>query len=406
MGNVLKIAGTIMLTAFVAGFCGWVLFRWLQRSREEPRVLLIKWAATVLLLLFIGFTAWRLSGAGYAFVIFPFIAVFCGIVFSVLWAPNIGAWLASPITDALDGGIQPPEPKPFYSVARGLRARGRYAEAVAEIQKQILIFPGDLEGVMLLAEIQAENLNDLPAAEATVQSLLDDSHQTPAGVAFALNTLADWHWKFGRDREAAKRDLEKVVALFPGSEAALGAAQRIAHLGDEEMMRPLYERKRIFVPEGIKSFGLVKEPGLIKAPETDPEKATVEYVKHLEQHPQDTEAREKLAVLYADHYRRLDLAADQLEQLVSQPNQPPRHVVHWLNLLADLHIRCNGDYPAARQALQRIVDRYPNQAAADLAHNRIELLRLELKGKEKSRAVKLGSYEQNLGLKRGLPRQF
>jgi tetratricopeptide (TPR) repeat protein len=406
MGHVLNIVWQIGLTAFVAVFFGWVLLRWLQRSREEPRVLLIKWAVTLLLFLLFCLVAVWLSRKGYAFVIVPFIAVFCGIVFSVLWAPSIGTWLASPITDAFDGGIQPPEPKPFYSIARGLRAKGKYPEAVAEIQRQLGHFPGDLEGLMLLAEIQVENLNDLPAAEATVQSLIDDAKQTPAHVAFALNTLADWHWKHGRDREAARRDLEKVIERYPGSEAALGAAQRIAHLGDEEMMRPLHERKRIFVPEGIKSFGLVKEPGRLKPLEADPEQLTVEYVKHLEQHPQDTEVREKLAVVYADHYQRLDLAADQLEQMISQPNQPPRHVSHWLNLLADLQIRCAGDYAAARRALQRIVDRYPNQAVAELAHNRIELLRLELKAKEKSPAVKLGSYEQNLGLKRGLPRQF
>jgi hypothetical protein len=197
-----------------------------------------------------------------------------------------------------------------------------------------------------------------------------------------------------------------VIALYPGSEAALGAAQRIAHLGNEEMMRPLYERKRVFVPEGIKSFGLAREPGLMEPPEADPERLTGECVKHLKLHPQDTEAREKLAVLYADHYQRLDLAADQLEQMISQPNQPPRHVAHWLNLLADLHLRCAGDCQAARQALQRIVDRYPNLAVAELAHNRIELLQLEVRAKEKSQAVKLGSYEKNFGLKRGLPRQF
>jgi len=56
--------------------------------------------------------------------------------------------------------------------------------------------------------------------------------------------------------------------------------------------------------------------------------------------------------------------------------------------------------------LQRIIDRNPQAGAASLAQNRIELLRLEFKGKEKSQAVTLGSYEDDLGLKRGLPHQL
>jgi len=74
-----------------------------------------------------------------------------------------------------------------------------------------------------------------------------------------------------------------------------------------------------------------------------------------------------------------------------------------LNLLADLQIRHGGGYDAASQTLNQIIERYPNQAAADVARNRIDLLKLELKAKEGPRSVKLGSYEQNIGLKHGQP---
>ena len=123
-------------------------------------------------------------------------------------------------------------------------------------------------------------------------------------------------------------------------------------------------------------------------------------MKHLAEHPQDSEAREKLALIYAHHYQRLDLAADQLEQLIQQPNQPAKQVVHWLNLLADLQLKYASDLVAARQALQRIIDQYPGLAAAENAQRRMDILKLELKGKEKGQAVALGSYEQNIGLKR------
>jgi len=111
-------------------------------------------------------------------------------------------------------------------------------------------------------------------------------------------------------------------------------------------------------------------------------------------------------VIYAGHYGRLDLAADELEQLIQQPNQPARLVVHWLNLLADLQIRCGSDYQTVAHTLQRIIDRDPNLAAAEVARNRLALLKLELKSKEKSQSVALGSYEQNIGLKQRSTHQF
>jgi hypothetical protein len=143
----------------------------------------------------------------------------------------------------------------------------------------------------------------------------------------------------------------------------------------------------------------------LKTAEPDPEQVAAECVKHLEQHPLDTEARERLAVIYADHYGRLDLATNELEQMIEQPNQPGRLVVHWLNLLADLQIRGGAGFAAAQQTLQRIVERDPKAAAAEIARHRLALLKLEMKSKEKSQAVKLGSYEQNIGLKQGLPRR-
>jgi hypothetical protein len=94
-----------------------------------------------------------------------------------------------------------------------------------------------------------------------------------------------------------------------------------------------------------------------------------------------------------------------LEQLISHSGQPVRRVVHWLNLLADLQIRHSANYETVRQTLQRIVDLYPGTAAAQLAASRLDYLQLELKGRAKSQTVKLGSYEQDIGLRKPLPHQ-
>jgi tetratricopeptide (TPR) repeat protein len=252
---------------------------------------------------------------------------------------------------------------------------------------------------MLLAQIQAEDLKDLVATDETIQQLCAQPGHAPKNIAFALYSLADWHLKYHQDRASARRAFEQVIALLPETEFALAAAQRIGHLTDPEMDLTA-QTKKFVVKEGIRNLGLARNPAPFAPIEREPGKIATEYVQHLEQHPLDTDVRERLAVLYADHYQRLDLAADQLEQMIQLPNQPAKLVVRWLNLLADLQIRSGIGYEAVKQTLQRIIDVDPNLAAAETARKRIGLLKLELKGKQQNQSVKLGVYEQNLGLKR------
>lgn len=401
MNQSLEFISSICLIVSCVLLGGVVLIRWFQRTKEHLGKLVLKIVFTLPVLLLIWFAFHARSTT---VLLVPGLAVVGGLVFSVLWAPAIGAWLCKPITSMIDGGDEAPDPKPYYSIARALAARGKYEDSVVEIKTQLEKFPADFEGWMLLAELQATHLNDLLAAETTIQNLCDQSGQSPKNAAAALTTLADWHLKLARNRDAGRKNLEQIIALFPDSDFSAAAAQRIAHLGDAEMFRPPAERHQYPVPEGIRNFGLRSEAGLIKPRETSPKELAAQFVKQLEEHPLDTEAREKLAVIYAEHYHRLDMATCQLEQLIDAPNQPMRQVVRWLNLLADLQVRCVGDYAAARKTLQRIVDRFPNVAAAEVARNRIGLLRLETKGQEKTTTVKLGTYEQNIGLKLGAPR--
>jgi hypothetical protein len=85
--------------------------------------------------------------------------------------------------------------------------------------------------------------------------------------------------------------------------------------------------------------------------------------------------------------------------MIDQPNQPARLVVHWLNVLADVQIRAGADYETVKATLERIIERDPGLAAAETARRRIDLLKLEMKSREQPSAVKLGTYEQNIGLK-------
>ena len=396
----------IVLLAIALAALGWFMWRCLKRS-DDPARLVFRWVLTLPVIgVLIFWVGPMVADGGYtaAFAGIPATAV-CGIALAIIWRHSLANLAAKPFTSLYDGGSQEPIPKPAYSVAQAKQKQGKYLEAIAEARKQLDRFPTDVEGQMLIAQVQAEDLKDLPAAELTIQRFCEQPGHAPQNTVFALYSLADWHLQIAQDREAAQRHLEKIIELFPESEFALGAAHRIAHLGSPDMLLAPHEEKKFAVPEGVRNLGLLRDPDHLRPVETNPEEVAAACVKHLEQHPLDTEAREKLAVIYADHYGRLDMAASELEQMIGQPNQPGRLVVHWLNLLADLQIRGGTGYETARATLQRIVDRDPNAAAAEVARRRLALLKLEIKAKEKSQGVKLGSYEQNIGLKMGLPRR-
>lgn len=375
------------------GCIGWVLWRWLRRSAEPGR-LVGKWFLTLPVLVAAILAVPLLGPFG------PFLIVACAVIVSVIWTPNLGEFLASPLTDAFDGGHEQIEAGPFYAIAQARRKRGDYLEAIAVVEEQLEKFPNDYAGWMLLAEIQAENLNDSFAAQKTIEHLVGQSGHTPKNIAHAFNRLADWQLKLGQDPAAARATLERIIQAFPDSQEAHAASQRMAHLGTEEFLVEKTERPRIPLPHVEGRLGLKTGTGGAQPAEETAEATATRYVEHLKAYPQDNEIREKLARLYADSYRRLDLAADQLEQLVAQPNAPPKQVVHWLNLLADLHIKMAGDVEAARLALQRIQDLFPQTVSAEKARVRMAFLSVELKGTKKSQTLKLGSYEQNIGLNR------
>lgn len=386
----------ILVLVVLGGLLIWFILRTVKNAEDPPKMI-VKWLLTGPVVFLIAVSVPWFGPLG------PFIIAVCGIILSILWTPHLGATLIKPLTSLIDGGNIPPEDRPAYSVAQAKQKRGLYLEAISEIRQQLARFPNDFEGHMLLAQIQAEDLKDLPGAELTIQRFCAQPGHAPKNITFALFSLADWHLRYGPDREAAARALEQVVALLPDTEYALTAAQRIAHLGTAEMLLAPHERKKFTLTEGPRRLGLDQASAGAKAPDKDPAQLAADYVKHLEKFPLDADAREQLAAIYADHYQRLDLAADQMEQLIQQPHRPTKLIVRWLNLLADLQVRSGAEYEAIRETLQRIIDIDPNHSAADNARKRIDLLRLELKAKEKNESVKLGTYDQRLGLKAGRP---
>ncbi len=391
------IRGLLLIGAGVI-VAGWVVWRTLKRS-EDPARVAFKLLATFLILGMSGWAVYERTGfsmAG-AFIV-PFVCVFIGIALSVIWAPHLGAAMARPLTSLFDGGSEPPVPTPRYSIAESRRKQQKFREAIYEIHEQLAKFPNDVQLQLMLAEIQAEDLQDLQAAQLTLERFCAQDH-APRNIAFALNSLADWHLKLAKDREGALAALEKIITRLPNTEEAHLASQRIAHLASNETIHASLERHPIHLREGEKDMGLrTGVPSAVPKEET-PEAATDRLVQHLGVHPLDIAAREKLAVLYAEHFQRPDLATEQFEQIIAAPNIPAKDVVRLLNLVADMQVKHASSYEAIRGTLQRVIDLYPDRASAEMARQRMEHIRLELKGKEMSQTVRLGSYEKDLGLK-------
>ena len=392
------IRGLLIMGGGIA-VAGWVVWRTLKRS-AQPWELTTRLLATALLVFFAYKSIDGMAGDGsqegmIAGVIAG--AVF-GLVLGIMWVPvlagKVGDWFGSLYT----GGSEPPRPVPMYSIAESRRKQQKFREAIYEIHEQLAKFPDDVQLQLMLAEIQAEDLQDLQAAQLTLERFCTQDH-APKNIAFALNSLADWHLKLAKDRDGAQAALEQIISRLPNSEEAHLASQRIAHLASNETIHASLDRQPVHLREGEKDLGLrTNVPSAVPKEET-PDQTVDRLVQHLGAHPLDIAAREKLAVLYGDHFQRPDLAAEQFEQIIIAPNVPAKDVVRCLNLMADAQVKHGSSYEAIHATLQRVIDLYPDRASAELARQRMEHIRLELKGKEMSQTVRLGSYEKDLGLK-------
>ena len=383
-----------LLVLAVLGFLGIIVYLFIGafRRSDDPARLAFRWAITLVLAGFLGWVAVGLRGT-VAFAGLPFLCVVVGLILTVLWGSSIGRLFASPLASMFDGGSEEIEPQPMYSIAEARRKQGKCHEALFEVHQQLAKFPTDFTGQMMAAEIQAENMNDLPGAEVTVHRICSQKKHAPKNIAYALNTLADWHLKYDQDLEAARTALEKIIETFPETDLAQNAANRIAHLGSSQLLAQTRERPKIVLKPGVENLGLLKDQSALQPKEKDFKVEAAELVQHLDAFPRDTEARERLAVIYGEDYGRLDFATEQLEQLINQPAESPRHVARWLNLLADLQIRCTGETALAKETLQQIIERFPNQSFAELAQQRLMTLSLELHRYQQTHSVKLKSHE-------------
>jgi TolA-binding protein len=382
------IYGIACVVAAVAVFL-FLLYRSLKKT-DEPLALINKWIWTFLIAAVGIFLAMHSP----LYAVPPVVALFA-IPIGAIWTKSLGAIVAAPLTGLFTGGNREVDPTPIYSIAESKRGHGQYDEAIRLIRAELEKFPGDFVGMMLLATIQAENLNDIQAAQATIEQLLAVPKRTPQAIASALHALADWQLRLP-DPDAARAALQRIIDQFPDTPLAQIAMQRIARIGSVDQIAAMRERGPIALPAGKKDIGLRTD--IVPVPEENPMDTAAAYTRQLTKHPADAETREKLALLYMNEFHRPDLAAQQFQLLSCQANMPARRAAGWLNQLASIHLQ-NNDLTAARAAVNAIIERYPGTAPAEMAKTRLPGLEGELKGYRNAQSVKLGSYESDLGLK-------
>ncbi len=397
MERVLSIAFDILCLLFVLGCLCYAGYRTFKNS-DDPARLAVKWIVSIGLVA-VGIFVMRHAPLGY----WPMIAALFGMFLAGIWASNLGSYVADPIAGMFDGGRAEPDKKPVYSYAEARRRKGRPKEAVEEARKVLAKFPHDITGALLIAGIQAEDLNDPASAERTIEEYISQPKLPSQAVAAALQNLADLQWRFAKDAAAAMATLQRITASYPDTPLAHAALQRIAHLDTADHTRQQRESVRYTVPTGERNIGLRSgvKPAF-HAPEPPDELAAL--VSQLERHPADVESRERLAVLYAEELGRADLARDQLEQLISLRAETPKRIGHWLNLLATVHARFGNDLASAEEALRRIIALFPKSAMAEHAATRLASLAQEVKAHQASGSIALGSYEKEMGLKKGTGR--
>ena len=378
----------------------WLLWKWMQKSEDAPGKLLMKIGATILLvalsiLVLVKFGPLHGLSA---------VLVSCMII-SLMWASNMGGtlanWLGGFYTD--DGSEH--EAKPLYSYATAKLNRGDVNGAIAEIRTQLALFPDDYEGLRLLSKIFVERQRNFDEGFEILDRLGHEPQYTPNQHVAALLQLAEWRIKYALDTEGAKADLESIIRRYEGTEAGYAASQRLAHLTPQSMVEEKAHGRTIEVTEGDKHLGLRSDGGTGLVAASVPEGPTArELVDHLELFPEDFEARYRLAGIYTDDFQRHDLAIDQLTQLANLQGQPQKNVQIAMNRLAEVQLEKLRDLDGASKTLRELAERYPGSAIAETALARVRYLALDARGQKPSQVFKLGTYEQNIGLKSGPPK--
>ncbi len=382
------------------------IWKQIKNPNNDPVKVIVRWVITLMAVFFV-FYGPAQSGGGIGLIFVLLLMIPCLVLIGLMWAPAIGNWVASPITNAMTGDSRESYNKPEYGIAIARRKRGRYVEAIEAIDVQLAKYPGNLDGLMLKATIEAENLGDLSAAAATIQETLSDQGQLNYRLPVALNKMAEWQLTIAGDPDAARRTLQQIRTAQPNSQAAQLAAQRLASLDSSEESESAVvdfnESYQKLVEESAQKDDFTSPLELPKAIELNQqqvhEKAFQTCLSRVETHPDSINNREELAALYLGEGKEPAMALKQYEYLLALSGTTIHQKTAWLNKIADIQLKSGESYETISSTLEQIIALDPRAAPAARAQQRISYLPIELRSaNRKTKRLQLGSYDDELGL--------
>jgi hypothetical protein len=274
---------------------------------------------------------------------------------------------------------------PIYARAIAKLKFGKYTEAEWEIIRELEKCEDDFEGWMMLAELYATHFHNLPEAEKTVLEACSQPRTSPSQLSLALHRLADWHLKLGTDPDTARWTLQIICDRLKGTHLAHMAQLRINQL---PLTPQELREQRVAKAVPLPALGDSLDEGP-PAPASNLERHKAahlanECVEKLKHDPNNVQAREKLARLFAEQLDRADLGIEQITLLLEMPDPPEGRRAEWWGLIAAWHLKHRQDPEAARLVLERLVQEFPQTPQALAARRRIRLIDAEQRGRGSS----------------------
>ena len=270
---------------------------------------------------------------------------------------------------------------PMYAHAEAHMKFGRIEDAESSIIDELEKEPDDFDGWMMLARIYAREHEDLEEAAATVHQLIRQPNVSVFQASLALNQLADWHLELASDPVAARAALTTILDLHPGTQSA-----RMARIRRKQLPAT---REEWIVQHGGRTMdvGKVREfeqplPA-VHLPENLDRSSAADLAnacsENLSSNPNDTAAREKLAILLGDHLGKRDEAISQMRLLLGLPESPPAATARWMNQIATWQMLESGGTLEARKTLTRLSEILPRTLYGFNAERRLILIESEIR---------------------------
>lgn len=275
--------------------------------------------------------------------------------------------------------LHPKKMPPMYARAVARMKFGKYTEAEWEIIRELERHEDDFEGWMMLAELYANQFNDLPEAERTILEICDQPKVTPPQLSIALHRLADWNLKLAEDPDATRRALQMLCDRLRGTHLAHMAQLRIKQLPKTvEELRQNTAHRAIPLPALSEQLDESPPPAAASALEkNNAAKEANACVETLKLDPDDVAARERLARIFTERLGRPELGIEQVLLLVGMPDQPEGKRAEWLGIAAAWHLRYRHDVETGRKLLEKLLQEFPETPQALAARRRLELIARE-----------------------------